>query len=211
VPLSSDDLLSAKAAGVPIVSVASAELPGLSLVDVDNVQGGYDATRHLVNAGHRKIATVIGPGEFPSTAARFDGYRRALREAGVKEYAALVEQASDWGLESGRAAAARLIEGGGDFTALFAHSDLIALGAIRQLRESGRRVPEDVSVVGYDDLPIAAYVEPPLTTIHQPMDEVGALAAALVLDQLAGVDGASGRHLLPAELVVRETVVPPTD
>lgn len=209
VPLSSDDLVPAKTAGVPIVSVAF-ELPGFSGVDVDNVQGGYDATRHLLDQGHRAIATVVGPGEFPSSAARFEGYRRALREAGVAEDSALVEHASDWGIESGRAAAARLLERGAAFTALFTHSDLMALGAIRQLRESGRRVPDDVSLVGYDDLPVAAYVDPPLTTVHQPMLEVGALAAALVLDKLAGRDGASaGTHLLPAELIVRESVVPP--
>jgi DNA-binding LacI/PurR family transcriptional regulator len=205
VSLSSDELLPAKKGGVPIISVA-AELPGFSLVDVDNIQGGYDATRHLLDRGHRAIATVLGPREWPSSAARFDGYRRALGEAGLAEDTALVEHASDWGLESGRAAAASLLQRGVAFTALFAHSDLIALGAIRQLRESGRRVPEDVSVVGYDDLPVAAYVDPPLTTVHQPMHEVGALAAALVLNQLAGRDGAAGTHLLPAELVIRESV-----
>src|SRR5207249_1915759 len=115
--------------------------------------------------------------------------------------------ASGWGLESGRAAAARLVARDADFTALFAHSDLIALGAIRELREGGRRVPDDVSVVGYDDLPVADYVDPPLTTVHQPMREVGALAATLVLDQLAGRGEPSPRaHLLPAVLVTRQSV-----
>ncbi len=208
VPLSADDLVYAKTAGVPIVSVASAQLPGFPIVDVDNVHGGYAATAHLVACGHRAIATAVGPREFPSSAARFEGYRRALAEAQVPDDPGLVEHASDWGLESGRAAAARLLERGESFTALFAHSDLIALGAIRQLREAGKRVPEDVSVVGYDDLPVAAYVDPPLTTVHQAMDEVGALAAALVLDQLAGRPAdSSATHLLPAELVVRGSVV----
>src|SRR5207245_1722134 len=82
--------------------------------------------------------------------------------------------------------AARLLERGAQFTALFAHSDLIALGAIRQLRDAGLRVPDDVSIVGYDDLPVAEYVEPALTTVHQPMREVGALAVGFVLDQLSG-------------------------
>jgi DNA-binding LacI/PurR family transcriptional regulator len=208
VPLSADDLVHARRAGVPIVSVASAQLPGLPIVDVDNVQGGYAATAHLVTCGHREIATVVGPREFPSSAARFEGYRRALAEAQVPDDPGLVEHAADWGLESGRAAAARLLDRGESFTALFAHSDLIALGAIRQLREAGKRVPEHVSVVGYDDLPVAAYVDPPLTTVHQPMGEVGALAAGLVLDQLAGRDtDSSATHLLPAELVVRGSVV----
>jgi DNA-binding LacI/PurR family transcriptional regulator len=209
VPVSAEDLVHAKTAGVPIVSVASNPLPGFPTVDVDNVQGGYAATAHLVESGHRQIATVVGPSEFPSAAARFEGYRRALEEANVTHDPGLVEHAGDWGLESGRAAAARLLERGESFTALFAHSDLIALGAIRQLREAGKRIPEDVSVVGYDDLPVAAYVDPPLTTVHQAMDEVGALAAALILDQLDGRgESPGGTHLLPAELVVRSSVVP---
>lgn len=212
VALSPADLLPMRNAGVPLVAVGSGELPGFPVVDVDNRQGGYDATRHLLEHGHRRIATIVGPREWPSSAARLEGYRRALQEAGVTEDPALVDHASDWGLESGRAAAARLLERGADFTALFAHSDLIALGAIRQLREARRHVPDDVSVVGYDDLPVAGYVEPPLTTVHQPMQEVGAFAAGLVLDQLAG--GAAptpGPHLLPAVLVIRQSVAPPHD
>ena len=121
--------------------------------------------------------------------------------------AELVERAVDWGLESGRAAAARLLERDAPFTALFAHSDLIALGAIRQLRDAGLRVPDDVSVVGYDDLPVAEYVEPALTTVHQPMREVGALAVGFVLDQLSGgAPPTPETHLLRAELVARQSV-----
>ena len=207
VALTSADLLPAKTAGVPLVSVASAPLPGFSLVDVDNRGGGYVATRHLVELGHREIATIVGPRDWPSSAARLDGYRDALRGAGLAEDPALVEYAADWGPESGRAAAARLLARGAGFTALFAHSDLTAVGAIRQLRLAGLRVPEDVSIVGFDDLPVAAFVDPPLTTVHQPMEEVGALAAALVLDQLADSQAAAEeRHLLPASLVVRQSV-----
>ncbi len=209
VPLTPADLLPARDAGVPLVAVGSSGLSGFPVVDVDNRQGGYDATRHLLERGHRRIATIVGPRDWPSAAARLKGYRQALREAGVAEEPALVERASDWGLESGRAAAARLLERGADFTALFAHSDLIALGAIRQLREVSRRVPDDISVVGYDDLPVADYVEPALTTVHQPMHEVGAIAAGILLDQLAG-NAAPPRksYLLPAVLVVRQSVAP---
>jgi LacI family transcriptional regulator len=95
---------------------------------------------------------------------------------------------------------------------VFAHSDLIALGAIRQLRDAALRVPDDVSVVGYDDLPVAAYVEPALTTVHQPMGEVGAHAAGIVLDQIAGGgEPAPETHLLATALVVRESVRPRAD
>jgi DNA-binding LacI/PurR family transcriptional regulator len=207
VPLTPADLVAARGAGVPLVAVGFSELPGFPVVDVDNRQGGYDATRHLLEHGHRRIATLVGPGAWPSAAARLDGYRQALLEAGVAEDPSLVEPASGWGLESGRAAARRLLERGADFTALFGHSDLIALGAIRQLRDAGLRVPDDVSVVGYDDLPVAEYFEPALSTIHQPMREVGALAAGFVLDQLAGgAAPALEAHLLRAVLVARESV-----
>jgi DNA-binding LacI/PurR family transcriptional regulator len=192
-------------AGVPIVSIGSSRVPGI-VVDVDNRQGGYDATRHLLEQGHRAIATVVGPAEWPSSDARHEGYREALAEAGVAYDPALVEQAGDWGLESGRAAAARLCAKGATFTALFAHSDLIALGAIRELRLAGQAVPRDVSVVGYDDLPVAPYMDPPLTTVHQPMEELGALAATLLLDQLGGEARVAGDQLLPAELISRESV-----
>lgn len=210
VPLTPDDLQAARSAGVPLVTVGSTDGLGVPVVDVDNRQGGYDATRYLLQQGHRRIATIVGPRRWPSAIARFDGYRLALREAAVAEDSELVEPASGWGLESGQAAAASLLGCGADFTAVFAHSDLIALGAIRELRDAGLHVPEDVSVVGYDDLPVARYLEPALTTVHQPMREVGARAAGLVLDQIAGgAAPAPEDHLLPAVLVPRQSVRPP--
>jgi LacI family transcriptional regulator len=209
-PLAQDDLLPARNAGVPLVGVGASVLPGFPVVDVDNHQGGYDATRHLLEHGHHRIATIVGPREWPSAAARLEGYRRALRESGIAEDPALVEYVSDWGLGSGQAAAARLLERNVSFTAVFAQSDLIALGAIRQLRDARLRVPDDVSIVGYDDLPVADFVEPGLTTVHQPMQEVGALAASLLLDQLTGVATLeAGARLLPAVLVARHTVASP--
>jgi DNA-binding LacI/PurR family transcriptional regulator len=179
VPLSAEAL----SAGIPLVAVGVGARTDVPVVDVDNRRGGYDATKHLLEHGHRRIATITGPAAWPSAAARLEGYRDALQEAGATE---LVERAHGWGLEDGVAAASRLLEQEADFTGLFAHSDLIALGAIRRLREAALRVPDDVSVVGYDDLPIADYVEPALTTVHQPMREVGALAAGLLLDRLTG-------------------------
>ena len=192
-------------AGVPIVAIGSGRVPGV-VVDVDNRQGGYDATHHLLEQGHRAIATVVGPPEWPSSEARHMGYRKALADAGVSYDSRLVAQAGGWGLESGRAAVAQLAESRPHFSALFAHSDLIALGAIRELRLAGRIVPRDVSVVGFDDLPVAPYLDPPLTTVHQPMEELGALAATLLLDQLAGEATVVGDQLLPAELLIRESV-----
>jgi DNA-binding LacI/PurR family transcriptional regulator len=211
-PFREEHLVAARRAGVPLVLVlvGSSRIPGTVVVDVDNRRGGYDATRHLLELGHRRIATIVGPAVWPSAVARLAGYRQALGEFGVAPDTALEEGAEDWGVEAGEAAAARLLIRSKHFTALFAHSDLIALGAIARLREAGLRVPEDVSVVGYDDLPVAAVVDPPLTTVHQPMQEVGAVATQLLLDQLARPDGKPTRtRLLPAALVLRGSATAP--
>jgi len=196
---------------VPLVSIGSSDVPGFMSVDVDNRGGGFEATSRLVAHGHRVIATITGPSEWPSARERLDGYRQALREAGLAYDESLVEAASDWGPESGQQALASLLSGAAGFTAVFAHSDLLALGAIRELRSRGLSVPDDMSVVGYDDIPVASFVDPPLTTVRQPMREVGALAAKLLLDRISG-DGAApvgGRIHLPTTVVERGSVGPP--
>jgi DNA-binding LacI/PurR family transcriptional regulator len=193
---------------VPLVAIASSQSPGLTVVDVDNRRGGLDAVSFLLARGHTRIATITGPTVWPSARARLEGYRDALRQAGITLDPSLVERASGWGLEDGQAAMARLLARQARFTALFAYSDLIAIGAIRELRAARLRVPEDVSVVGYDDIPVAAFLEPPLTTVSQPMREVGERAASLLLGAISGA-GNGGLHLLPVRLVVRASVVPP--
>jgi len=191
---------------VPVVAIASAEAPGLTVVDVDNRGGGRDAVAYLLAQGHRRIATITGPMEWCSSQHRLEGYREALAAAGVGPEPSLVEQADGWDPVDGQLAMGRLLTRGVSFTALFAYSDLIAIGAIQELRTRGLRVPEDVSIVGYDDIRVAAYVDPPLTTIRQPTREVGERAASLVLDAIAhGVR--SETTLLPTQLVVRRSVV----
>jgi LacI family transcriptional regulator, galactose operon repressor len=195
---------------LPIVAIGSdLVVPEVSVVDVDNQRGGRDATLHLVEHGHRTVATITGPLDWRSARERLDGYHEALRLQGLAAESALVEHCADWSVESGREAARRLLVSGRPFTALFAQSDLFALGAISELRSRGLDVPDDVSVVGYDDIPVARYLDPPLTTMSQPMRDVGALAVRLVVDHL-GADGEpreeQGRHLLRAPLVPRGTV-----
>jgi DNA-binding LacI/PurR family transcriptional regulator len=205
--LANGGLLAQAAGRIPTVVLASEiDLPGADHVDIDNRDGGDVATTHLIENGHRAIATITGPLDWPSARARLDGYRDALRRAHVEADPALVEPCVDWGLESGRRAAERLLASAPPFTAVFAHSDLLALGAIAALRAHGRRVPDDVSVVGYDDIPVASVFDPALTTVRQPMREVGALAATLICERPSGKRRASRRHVLTAPLVVRGSV-----
>jgi DNA-binding LacI/PurR family transcriptional regulator len=193
---------------VPLVAIAAREAPGVTVVDVDNRGGGREAVDFLLRQGHRRIATITGPMEWPSSHARLEGYRDSLYAAGVTVSPSLVEQAPGWDLADGRAAMARLLDRAPGFTALFAYSDLIAIGAISELRSRGLRVPRDISVVGYDDIPVAAYTDPPLTTVSQPMREVGEAAASLVLDAIGEGTTGLGR-LLPVRLVVRASVAAP--
>ncbi len=209
--LESDWLLHPLAHRLPIVAITSElVVPEVSVVDVDNQRGGREATLHVIEHGHRAVATITGPLEWRSARERLDGYRDALRTEDIAEVPGLVEHCPDWTVESGREAARRLLDSGRPFTALFAQNDLFALGAISELRSRGLDVPRDVSVVGYDDIPVARYLDPPLTTMSQPIRDVGALAVRLVVEQLSADGGAShgerGRHLLRAPLVARGTV-----
>jgi LacI family transcriptional regulator, galactose operon repressor len=206
--LAENDLLGDAVARIPTVLVASdIDLPGADHVDIDNRRGGLEATGYLVAQKHRLIATITGPLDWPSARARLDGYRDALRDAGISPDRTMVEPCVDWGLDSGRRAAERLLESAPKLTAIFAQSDLLALGAIAALRARGMRVPEDVSVVGFDDIPVSSVFDPPLTTVRQPMREVGELAARLIGDRAASTRKAKGtRHILRAPLVIRGSV-----
>src|SRR5213083_517881 len=205
--LADDDLLAGAATRLPTVVVASdIELPGADHVDIDNRRGGLEATSYLLAQGHRRIATITGPLDWPSARARLDGYRDALRGHATAE-AQVVEPSLDWGLESGRRAAERLLAVAKRPSAIFAQSDLLALGAIAALRAHGLRVPEDVSIIGFDDIPVAEVFDPPLTTLRQPMREVGELAARLVREPRTERRSAKARrHVLRAPLIVRGTV-----
>src|SRR5207253_9454251 len=132
-----------------------------------------DAQRDLVST------TITRAHDWRTVKASLDGYRDAIREAGISADRALVEPCVDWGLESGRRADDRLLSSAPTLTAIFAPSDLLALGAIAALRARGLRVPEDVSVVGFDDIPVSSVFDPPLTTVRHPMRYVGELSAPL--------------------------------
>jgi LacI family transcriptional regulator len=191
--------------GVPVVTTAY-HIPGqaLTVIDVDNIDGGQQATRCLLERGHDRVAMITGPASWKSAHDRTQGYMIALEAAGVAFDPGLIAEA-DWSIGSGYRAAQQLLARERPFSALFVHNDQMAIGALRALREAGRRVPADISVVGYDDIPIAEYCEPRLTTIRQPMREVGAVATRLLIQAVEKPGAPQGEILLKTELVVRDS------
>jgi LacI family transcriptional regulator, galactose operon repressor len=189
--------------GFPIVCLdRDIDSRSIPLVQVDNRLGGRIATRHLVDLGHTRIAHVTGAGELGISDERLAGYRDALTEAGLAVDFQLVEEGR-FTDEGGHDAARRLLERQPDLTAIFAANDLSALGVMNAVAEAGRRVPDDVSVVGFDDLHLSAYTSPPLTTIRQPAVEIATLATEILIGLTRGQQAERMRHLLEPELVVR--------
>lgn len=207
VPLDADEEGGLAATGTPIVVVgASSRL--LPSVRIDNVAGGVTATRHLVNLGHEHIG-LIGhlpddPMRFPAPLDRRAGYHRVLREHGIQRRPEL-EVPGNFSLKGGAEAMAQLLAIHPAPTAVFAQSDEMAIGALRTIRDSGLRVPEDISVIGFDDHDMAEFLR--LTTIAQPVVSQGELAADLLLRALAGEDSPA-EELLATKLRVRTTTGP---
>lgn len=171
-------------------------------INIDNVLGGYMATLHLLQQGHLNIAHIKGLLNQPDAAARFVGYKKALQEAGIKVQSKLIKQ-GDFSSETGYKMTKELIESNNHFSAIFAANDQTAYGAIKALHDHGLRVPEDVSVVGFDDLPTSYYFTPALTTLRQPVEEIGVVCAESILNLLNG-----NKHevrLPPMELIVRQS------
>ncbi len=175
---------------------------------VDNHQGGALAGRHLIELGHRRMACVVGPSDLTPSAGRIAGFRGALREAGIDLPDALVVQGD--GRHSGGTASVRtLLQRNVDFTAIFAFNDVMAAGVIGELQRSGLRVPGDVSVIGFDDIPIAAAMYPSVTTIAQPIAEMARHGVDLLLRRIRGPDTPFERLVLPTRLVPRESTASP--
>lgn len=193
---------------IPVVWLEGAALaPNLNSVGVDNVRGGELAAEHLLSLGHRRIGLIKGPHEWLATQQRERGWRQALARARIEPGEQAVVEA-DWTTPGGYAAAQYLLERNADLTAIVAQNDALAVGAIHALREGGLRVPEDVSVVGYDDIPLAAYLHPPLTTVRQNLAQVGRLAIELLIE--AGEDpDVRKQSVVGPDLVVRQSTAPP--
>ena len=202
-----DEDLVAVAPRLPLVAIART-IRGLEhrCIRVENRDGGLRATRHLLDLGHRRIAHITGRPHHVDAMDRREGYEAALREAGLPPDPGLVVE-GDWEEQSGLVAIEKLLGERKPFTAIFASNDQMAYGAQLALFRRGLQVPRDVSIIGFDDQPSAAYACPPLTTVRQPTVEMGATAARAVLDELRGLG-----FLLPTfktDLVLRASTAPP--
>jgi DNA-binding LacI/PurR family transcriptional regulator len=188
--------------GVPTVVCGRPLVPcSASYVDADNVGGARTAVDHLLRGGRRRVVTIAGPRDMAVGIDRLNGYRDTLEAAGLPALAGY----GDFSHASGEHAMTRLLERRPDLDAVFAASDLMAAGALRALRRAGRRVPEDVAVVGFDDDPIAQYTMPPLTTIRQPVEEQGAVMARHVMALIEHESVAQPHDKLPTSLIQRES------
>jgi DNA-binding LacI/PurR family transcriptional regulator len=184
--------------GVPMVSLGRL-VSGVPYVDNDNVGGAAVAVRYLHAQGRRRIATITGPLDMLASQDRLTGYRETLRETGRRSIVAL----GDFTRISGAEGMRQLLDDDPGLDAVFAANDLMAIGALHALRQAGRRVPDDVAVVGFDDIEAALYTAPPLTTIRSPMGDQAAAAARLLLGLFEGAPG--DPVIMPNELVIRES------
>jgi LacI family transcriptional regulator len=189
---------------VPAVSLQAVPGGGVPLVGSNQRETGRLATDHLIRLGHTSIGTVTGRFRRRVTRSRRHGYEDALRGAGLEPSEDLAVE-GDWTPEGGAAATRLLVERSPGITAIFVHSDMMAIGVLSALWRAGRRVPADVAVVSCDDIPFAEFLTPPLTTVHLPLAETGRQAVELLLRSIAGEPVPEKTPLLPVELIVRDS------
>lgn len=190
--------------GLPVVVIDDrGHHPEFPAVATTNIEGGRTATQHLIERGRRRIAMLNGPLDYGCNQERLDGYRAALEAARIGFDARRVAN-GDFAESGGTTAMASLLAADPDLDAVFVANDLMAFGAMRALRDAGRTVPDDVAVVGFDDLPASALTHPPLTTVRQPLYEMGRTAATMVMSAVRG-EAIPSRVEVPTSLVVRGT------
>ncbi len=177
---------------------------GLDTVTTDNHQGGVLATQHLIGLGHKIIGCITGPSNITPSADRVTGYRDALKEASLEVDQALLAR-GDFNVPSGFEAASRLLQQRPRPSALFVCNDMMAIGALRAVAKLGLRVPGDAAIVGFDDIELASYTIPPLTTISQPKQQIGQTAIQLILERLANPLLPPRHKTLDAQLIIRES------
>ena len=202
---SANEALADVPAGVPLVTIDGDPARSAPLVTVDQTAGAFLATRHLLDAGHPTVWHVSGPPDWFDSAGRVRGWTQALEAAGA-EVPPLV--AADWSAAAGYRAG-QMLARMPEVTAVFAANDHLALGILRAMHERGRRVPHDVSVVGFDDVPEAAYFIPPLTTVRPDFDAVARETLELLLAQVSEGEVESSQRTIAPALVSRDSVGPP--
>jgi len=190
---------------VPLVAVGCGTRASVTSVAIDNTAGATAATRYLLGLGHQTVYHVAGPLSCLDAKERVEGWRQVLREAGAPEPAVL---AGDWSASSGHRLGGQLAAEPG-LTAIFCGNDTMALGVMRALAERGLRVPGDVSIVGFDDVPEAGFYWPPLTTVRQDFGEVGRQALSTLIDRMTGAIPAGPRVRVAPELIVRASAAGP--
>jgi LacI family transcriptional regulator len=208
--LSSEHLCPETTGGLPLVLV-DRDLPTVAAdrILADHRRGGQLATEYLFQLGHRRIACIAGPGGVVTSAQRLAGYIDALAAVDIPVDADLIVPGT-FDFESGMAAAQQLLHLPQPPTAIFACNDLMAIGAISAARQAGLMVPDDISVLGFDDALLATYSNPSLTTIHQPAYTLGKLAAEMLLGRIAAPDQEYRHEVLPVELIVRSSCRAPS-
>jgi LacI family transcriptional regulator len=191
--------------GLPVVMIDDrGHHPEFPSVVTTNREGAASAARHLLGSGRTRMAMVTGPPQFGCTHERLDGFAEALAAAGHPLDERLVIE-GDFTPESGFEAIAELDATGLGYDAVFAHNDFMASGVLGGLRAAGKAVPAEVSVIGFDDIPIAAHTQPALTTLHQPAREMGETAASMLLSHLSGTELHAEPSVVPTSLVIRES------
>ncbi|MEU7803950.1 LacI family DNA-binding transcriptional regulator [Micromonospora arborensis] len=189
--------------GLPVILIDDrGHQPGFPSVRTTNESGARAAAAHLLSHGRKRPLVVTGLRRFGCTRERLAGFANGYADAGLPIDPALVVE-GDFTFECGRAAVERLLADGVPFDAVFAHNDLSAAGALQALRDAGRRVPDDVAVVGFDDLPLAGHTHPPLSSVRQPLREMGAAAARTLIAHLAGTPLPDTPTVIPTSFTVR--------
>jgi DNA-binding LacI/PurR family transcriptional regulator len=160
---------------VPLVFISAQPRPGISVLDIDNEYGARIATQHLINQGYQHIATITGPDDWWDARGRLEGWQETMQAAGLAANARQVV-CGDWTIRSGEAGIMQLLEQFPEMEAVFVSNDQMALGVLQTLVRMGKRVPQDIAIVGFDDIPEAVYFIPPLTTIRQDLIQLGGMA-----------------------------------
>jgi len=177
------------------------------VVLVDNYRGGYLATEHLISLGHRRIGIITGPSDTTPSADRVHGYMDALSTAGLPVDESLIVK-GDFRYGSGAIGARQLVDLKEPPTAIFACNDAMAMAAMAIMRERGLAIPDDISIIGFDDIPQASFTSPPLTTVAQPIEEIGKVAADLLIERMSGSTRPNQRIILDVRLIARSSCGP---